>query len=152
MIKFTDHFIVFQEVPDEITMAINISNCPNNCVGCHSPHLKENIGTSLNIQSLDKIINPYKNEITCICLMGGDRFPEEINRFANYITHTLHLKVAWYSGKDEISQYVSLENFDYIKIGHYNPTLGPLSSKTTNQRFYKINQGKLENITQEFWK
>ena len=47
MIKYTDTQIVFSEIPDEITLAINISNCQNNCPGCHSPYLKQNIGKEL---------------------------------------------------------------------------------------------------------
>ena len=38
MLKYANFDIVFQEVPDEVTLAINISNCPNQCVGCHSKY------------------------------------------------------------------------------------------------------------------
>ena len=30
-----DITVVFSEIPDEITLAFNISNCLNNCIGCH---------------------------------------------------------------------------------------------------------------------
>ena len=36
MLKYANYDIVFQEVPDEVTLAINISNCPN--------HISEPIG------------------------------------------------------------------------------------------------------------
>ena len=39
-----------------------------------------------------------------------------------------------------------------IKLGPYIEELGPLNSKTTNQRFYKIEEGKLVDITNLFWK
>ena len=47
MLRYVDYDIVFQEIPDEVTLAINLSNCPNRCKGCHSPHLLENVGESL---------------------------------------------------------------------------------------------------------
>lgn len=37
--KYSDAQVVFAEVPDEITLAISISGCPNRCPGCHSQHL-----------------------------------------------------------------------------------------------------------------
>lgn len=44
MLKYVDARVVFQEIPDEITLAINISNCPCHCKGCHSQYLAEDIG------------------------------------------------------------------------------------------------------------
>ena len=37
--KYIDTKIVFSEVPDEITLAINISGCPIHCADCHSKYL-----------------------------------------------------------------------------------------------------------------
>ena len=47
MLKYVDTKVTFAEVPDEISLCINISNCPNHCEGCHSPYLAEDIGTEL---------------------------------------------------------------------------------------------------------
>ena len=47
MLKYVDTKVVFQEIPDEITLAINISNCPCHCPGCHSSYLAEDIGNAL---------------------------------------------------------------------------------------------------------
>lgn len=47
MLKYVDARVVFQEIPDEITLAINISNCPCHCKGCHSQYLAEDIGKPL---------------------------------------------------------------------------------------------------------
>ena len=45
MIKYkTDTVqVVFEEIPDEVTLAIEITNCPGMCVGCHSPWLRGDI-------------------------------------------------------------------------------------------------------------
>lgn len=42
--KYVDTKIVFQELPNEITLAINISGCPCACIGCHSSYLSQDIG------------------------------------------------------------------------------------------------------------
>ena len=39
MLKYANFDVVFQEVPDEVTLAINITNCPNQCPGCHSKNI-----------------------------------------------------------------------------------------------------------------
>ena len=90
--------------------------------------------------------------------MGGDGDTIHIVALASWVkTHT-NLKVAWYSGRQEISDIVArqLRWFDYIKLGPYIEEFGPLNSKTTNQRMYKVieqngNYG-LVDITDKFWK
>ena len=47
MLKYVDTKVTFSEVPDEISLCISISNCPNHCKGCHSPYLAEDIGKPL---------------------------------------------------------------------------------------------------------
>lgn len=153
MLKYVDAKVVFAEVPDEVTLAINISNCPCQCKGCHSPYLAEDIGTPLNWNAFLYDLIPNNKGITCICFMGGDAEPIRINILGKYIKENFpHLKVAWYSGRQELSNGIDLCNFDYIKLGPYKEEFGPLNSKTTNQRFYKVNGRELVDITSKFWK
>lgn len=149
MLKFTNYSIVFQEVPDEITLAINLSNCPNRCKGCHSPYLRENIGEDLNETVLTDILSKYRNEITCVCFMGGDAEPQEVARLSNVIKQITNktIKTAWYSGKDKLPENQSIESFNYIKLGQYQETLGGLRNKTTNQHFYQIENNQLIDKT-----
>lgn len=44
MLTYVNHDIVFQEFPDEVTLAINLSRCPPRCPGCHRPYLKQDAG------------------------------------------------------------------------------------------------------------
>nr|DAT90268.1 MAG TPA: anaerobic ribonucleoside-triphosphate reductase activating protein [Caudoviricetes sp.] len=149
--KYVNCQIVFREIPDEITLAINISNCPFKCLECHSSYLRDDIGTEITEETLKDLISSHKG-ITCISFMGGDRDPSEVNTLAKWLKEHTKLKVAWYSGRDVISGDISIINFDYIKIGHYDKDCGPLNVPTTNQILYKVEDGKLENITYKFWK
>ena len=152
MLKYVDTKVVFAEVPDEITLAINISGCPCNCKGCHSSYLAEDIGEPLDLQRLTNLIDSNKG-ITCVGLMGGDANPSEVDDIAQDIKEYYpELKVGWYSGRQELSKDIELSNFDYIKLGPYKEEFGPLNSKTTNQRFYKVNGKELVDITNRFWK
>ncbi|MDL2243613.1 anaerobic ribonucleoside-triphosphate reductase activating protein [Bacteroidales bacterium OttesenSCG-928-J19] len=155
MLKYQSYDIVFQEVPGEITLAINIANCPNHCRGCHSTHLWEDRGEPLNEGSLLALLNLYGNAITCICFMGGDNEPREVERLSLFVRKETKekLKTAWYSGKSKLSAEVSCSSFHYIKIGSYIPTFGGLDSPDTNQRFYRIsNDGKMIDETVRFKK
>ena len=152
MLKYANYDIVFQEVPEEVTLAINISNCPNQCPGCHSKYLWENIGKALDESELERLVAQYKSGITCVCFMGGDNEPEAVARLARRLKndHT-EMKVAWYSGKNELPKNVSTDHFDYIKLGRYMAELGPLDSATTNQRMMKrIADGRVKDITEWF--
>ena len=154
MLKYVNTGVVFQEVPDEVTLAINLSNCPCHCPGCHSHYLWEDIGLPLDTTAIDAFVMKYGKDITCIAFMGGDSDPREVNQLAQYI-HEEHpaYKVAWYSGRLRIPSFVDKSDFDYIKLGPYIRHLGPLSKKTTNQRMYKkTDTGDFEDITYRFWK
>ena len=154
MLKYVDTLVSFQEIPDEISLCINISNCPNNCPGCHSAYLKDDVGTPLTYTELMRILKDIRG-ITCVCFMGGDKEPWEIQRLAQFVKEK-GLKVAWYSGKQELHEDICLSNFDYVKLGPYIEELGPLTSRTTNQVMYKIDhladRPFVVDITSRFWK
>lgn len=152
MLKYVNTLIGFREVPDEISLCINISNCPCHCKGCHSAYLAEDVGNNLDLQVLTTLIDSNKG-ITCVCIMGGDIDPSEVGDIAQDIKEYYPgLKIAWYSGRQELSEDINLEWFDYLKLGPYIGELGPLTSKTTNQRFYKVINNELIDITYKFRK
>ena len=152
MLKYVDTKVTFSEVPDEISLCINISNCPCHCKNCHSSYLVQDIGTELTFNEVRKLIKKNSG-ISCIAIMGGDAEPDKINTLASFIiNHYNSIKVAWYSGRQELSNSIDLSNFDYIKLGPYKEEFGPLNSRTTNQRFYKVNGKELVDITSKFWK
>lgn len=153
MLKYLNTQVTFAEVPNEITLCINITGCKNGCKNCHSSYLAEDIGNPLNKTVLSKLLEDNKG-ISCVSFMGGDRDTIHIVALASWVkTHT-NLKVAWYSGRQELSDIVArqLRWFDYIKLGPYREEFGPLNSRTTNQRMYKVHDCELEDITSKFWK
>lgn len=161
MLKYLNTQVTFSEIPDEITLCINITGCKIRCKGCHSAYLAEDIGEELTFEVLDSLIK--KNEgITCVAFMGGDAEPATVNDLASYVKESYpNIKTAWYSGRQELSKHIDIKNFNAIKLGPYIEELGPLNSKTTNQRFYEVRQvsdveGKLyyglDDVTYKFWK
>ena len=159
MLKYLNTQVTFAEVPDEITLCINITGCKNGCKNCHSSYLAKDIGEELNDLALNRLL--IKNQgITCVAFMGGDSDPSEINEFARKLKVHTNFKVAWYSGRQELSKDIELKNFDFVKLGPYIKELGPLNSKTTNQRFYEVlpssitnsDSYKLLDITNKFFK
>ena len=85
--------------------------------------------------------------------MGGDHDIKSVEESANFIKmiSNNNLKTAWYSGKDYFPNDLRLDQFDYIKIGSYIESLGGLRSPETNQRLFINVNGKLKDITVQFW-
>lgn len=161
MLKFTDTQVTFSEIPDEISLCINLSNCPYHCPACHSKELWRDIGEPLRVGKLIDLIEANKG-ITCVCFMGGDSDLEELYNLFKFMPMLYKdLKVAWYTGREDIPK--DLPPIDYIKVGPYKEECGPINVKTTNQRLYyhipdtlKDPDGNLIknylDITFKFWK
>jgi anaerobic ribonucleoside-triphosphate reductase activating protein len=154
MLRYANFDIVFQEIPGEVTLAVNLANCPNRCKGCHSPHLQEDAGETLDESLLSAWLEKYGNAITCLCFMGGDAEPHEVCRLAGFVRRQKNenIKTGWYSGKAALPAGISPSNFDYIKLGAYIEDLGGLNVPTTNQRFYRIENGIMIDKTYSFHK
>lgn len=153
MIKYKDYYIVFEEIPDKVTLAINITNCQNRCVGCHSPELRRDIGTELTKCEIDRIISE-NDGINCICFMGEGNDREALKEIADYVIEKHHIDIALYSGRKEVeSDLYGL--FDFVKVGPYIEEFGPLNKETTNQRLYYVQHCQegnlLTDITSMFW-
>ena len=142
-LKYLGFGIVLQEVPDEISLAINISGCPHKCEGCHSQYLWEYEGEYLK-DYFDKIIDTFKTLITCVCFMGGEQNIEELLEYLKYIK-SIGLSTCLYSGCDSIDDVQSLLPYlDWFKCGRYEESLRTdnniqygIKLATSNQHIYK---------------
>ena len=152
MLRFVSYDIVFQEIPGEVTLAVNISGCPHRCKGCHSPHLWEDAGALLDENALAELLQKYGGAITCICFMGGDATPRQVEYLAARARASTggSVKTGWYSGCNTLPDDSLVQHFDYIKLGAYVESLGGLRSAATNQRFYQVENGKMVDSTSAF--
>ena len=168
MLKYVGYDIVFREIPDETTLAINISNCPCHCPGCHSSYLSEDIGEPLTITRIEKLINHYAGlvrALTTTKIVDSFTIHKEV-KFPKVTipaetemqwqeTVPLNIKIGWYSGRATLAEEIDLKNFNYVKLGPYIEECGPLNNPNTNQRLYKVivedGEYKLTNITYKFW-
>ena len=150
-LKYLGYSIVFQEIPEEVTLAINVSGCPHRCEGCHSKYLWEYKGEYLT-DDFTSIVNKYTDLITCVCFMGGEQNDLELIEMCS-MAHKLGFKTALYTGCDSIQElsFDLVANLDYIKVGHYDKQCGGLDNINTNQRMFKW-ENKWKDITYMFWR
>ena len=141
MIKYESSLVTFTEVPDEISLCLNITGCPCCCEGCFEPWLQEDYGKELTVAVLEAEIASHPH-ISCLCFMGGDGRYQELEVLAKYLQEKHpELKLAMYSGIPGMVEIVG-QYLDYYKVGPYDPECGPLNKKTTNQRFFKKVDGQ----------
>lgn len=151
MLMYKGYTIALQEVPDEISLAINISNCPHHCPDCHSKYLWDDEGALPLKDNLLALLEEYGKMITCVCFMGGDSNIDELMNYVKFVRN-FGLKVAIYSGNNTNEAFAPYLSFiNYLKLGEYNSAKGGLNLPTTNQRFYRIENNQLIDITSRFW-
>lgn len=150
MIKYLNYAVVFEEMPKHLSLAINITNCQNNCIGCHTPDLREDIGQELTIEELDRLIEENWG-INCVIFMGEGNDVKTLCKLSQHVREKHNIVTCLYSGKPNLEQYM-IENFDYVKVGPYIEEFGPINKPTTNQRLYKIVGDLQIDVTKEFWK
>lgn len=155
-LKFLDTSIGFREVPDEISLLINVTNCQYRCPGCHSPELQEDAGKILDIEALKGLLLRYvghsNNPITCVTFLGDGDNLDALGRLIEYCHYKGYL-TCLYTGSTNIYNAVvaSRGTLDYIKIGQYIKEKGALDNPNTNQKFYKINHLQLKDGTHNGW-
>lgn len=115
MLKYVDTKVTFAEIPNEITLCINLSNCPCHCINCHSQYLAEDIGEILTFSRIQKLLKDNEG-VTAICFMGGDNDPKLINHYAKLIKE-LHA--------EEVETTVKVNSMMQLKS---NITVSPVDS------------------------
>ena len=157
MIKYVPGMtsVVIEEIPDRVSLAVDISNCQGNCVGCHSPFLREDIGEELTEDVVSSLVEANFG-VNCFLFLGEGNDLPALLRLADHV-HSLGLEAALYSGRKEVERDIYL-TFDYVKTGPYMEHFGPLNERTTNQRLYKVIHDpsskpdyRLIDLTSRFW-
>ena len=159
MLNYCHSDIYIVEVPNELSLGISIYGCPLHCKGCHSPEVW-NTSTNthslpLSLYRLDKLIQDNEG-ISCVLFYGGEWDSVSLKCLLRHLrANYSHLKTALYTGLPLGAKLLVelIPELDYIKVGAYKENLGAITSKTTNQRMYKIDDGIVsEDITHEFWR
>jgi anaerobic ribonucleoside-triphosphate reductase activating protein len=138
MLKYFSYQIVFQELPEEVSLCFEITGCPLRCPGCHSPHLRNHkLGEPLTIDLIKELLNEYEDFVTCVLFMGGDWEGHKLLPLLQEIQN-LGYKTALFSGFDDVSDALK-DSLDYLKTGPYIKELGGLDCpETTNQKLVKL--------------
>lgn len=149
MIKYIPELtdVVLEEIPGRVSLAVEISNCQGTCAGCHSPFLRQDIGSELTTELVDRLIDDNYG-IDCFLFLGEGNDSEALVSLARHIrsSHPF-LELALYSGRPEVEAELA-EIFDFLKTGPYIPERGPLNKPGTNQRLYYHGR----DITPAFWR
>ena len=149
MLKYSDYNVGFEEIPERVSLNIFITNCPFLCEGCHSPELREDIGTELTSEEVEKLLYKCRG-ITCVTFMGDGCTPKDVITLGQYLRDKHPgLDIAVYSGREEYDDYFGL--FSFIKLGAYRQELGAINTRTTNQRMYQRSGDGYKDITPSFW-
>lgn len=158
MIKYVPEMtsVVMEEIPDMVTLAVDISNCTGLCEGCHSPFLRKDVGVELTPAVIDNLLADNFG-VNCFLFLGEGNDREALMSVASYIrTAYPAVSLAIYSGRENVEDDI-YALFDYVKVGPYRPDCGPLNATTTNQRLYRVSHHDgqcrftLQDITSRFW-
>lgn len=156
MIKFLPESVsvVLEEVPDRVTLAIDITNCQGHCEGCHSPWLRGDFGEELTPEKIDAMIEDNFG-VNCFLFLGEGADVDALLSLVRHLNEKYpNIETALYSGLIEIDERV-WDFFDYVKTGPYRRSYGPLNSPTTNQRMFRLTRGEGKasavDITERFW-
>lgn len=129
--------VVMEEIPDKVTLAVDISNCTGLCEGCHSPFLRRDMGVELSRGAVDRLLSENFG-VNCFLFLGEGNDHEALIAIARYIRSAYPaLSLAIYSGREQVEDDI-WRLFDYVKVGPFRPSCGPLNNPATNQRLYRV--------------
>ena len=152
MIKYVPQAtsVVLEEIPGKVSLAVDVSNCPLRCPGCHSPFLQTNVGEELTTEIIDELLADNFG-VNCFLFFGEGQDDASFLDLAWHIRDNHpDIEIALYSGRTEVPN-TYWRVFNYIKLGPYIEKLGPLNHRTTNQRLYKVENRKRIDITHLIW-
>ncbi len=155
MIKYVPEMtnVVLEEIPDKVTLAVDVSNCTGRCEGCHSPFLRDDVGVELTFDVVERLLKDNFG-VNCFLLLGEGNDHNALVSLVREIRRAHpELQLAIYSGREAVEEDI-YGLFDYVKVGPYRPSCGPLNNPATNQRLYRVHHllpYTLEDLTSRFW-
>lgn len=142
--NYSQSRVVFQEIPDETSLAILVNGCPLRCNGCHSAASWKGLGGDpLNRESLAQLIENVSEWITCVLFLGGEWESEVLCDLLEFC-RSRGLKTALYTGLDDVEDAIR-KRLDYLKTGPYIAAQGGLDSPNTNQILINLKNQEILN-------
>lgn len=136
--------VLFQEVPDEVSLAFTVYGCPLKCRGCHSAHTwNPNNGQTLSNTLYLNYLKRYGNMITCVLFFGGEWHLQALSEKLA-IAKGLGFKTCLYTGLDWVPNQLR-QHLTYLKTGPWRKELGGLDKPSTNQKLVELASGQLLN-------
>ena len=137
---FFNKDVVFQEVPNEVSLSFAIAGCTNNCKNCSWQNIKMQ-KKPLSAAVFENYLKKYKGLASCVVFLGGDWKPRTLlNRLKK--AKEYGFKTCLYTGKNDVSNEIK-EQLDYLKVGPYIEELGGLASEKTNQKFIFLRMNRI---------
>ena len=142
LVPVYDTGITLTEVPDKVAFFIEFGDCTQHCKGCHSQHLWNPKTPKMTLSALEELAEEaVAKGANAIVLMGGTTNNIDIFRLIDIINKLAKIApVCLYSGSDDDYLHgliIRNSELTWIKTGSYKEELGGLSSKTSNQKFYR---------------
>ena len=99
----------------------------------------EDVGEPLTEESLSTLLGKYGKAITCVCFMGGDASPAEVEQLAAFLhKQTITpVKVGWYSGKSKLPEHFDVRSQLYILEMRYIKVLRQFALPGVPSDFYR---------------
>lgn len=148
--KYHQFDVVFQEVPNEISLCFSMSGCKLDCINCNwkgFTDIEKDI--DLTEEIFRSMLSKYACCATCVLFMGGEWDKDNLIKYLMIARSEYGLLTCLYTGLEEIDKDIK-KQLDYVKLGPYKEELGALDKKTTNQRFIDVKTGKcLNNLFQK---
>ena len=135
--KFLNTYISLQEIPGEISLIFNITNCPHRCIGCHSKELWADLGTDLSDSMYISLLEKYSKYISAVVFFGGEWDYDLVKLLL--IAKNFSLKTCLYTGAEDVNKEIK-KQLNYLKTGPYISNLGGLDSINTNQKFLDLDK------------
>ncbi|RUO76534.1 MULTISPECIES: anaerobic ribonucleoside-triphosphate reductase activating protein [Alteromonadales] len=140
--------VLFQEVPDEVSLGFTITGCKLRCERCHSQDIWDsNLGAPLTNELFATYLDKYEGFITCVLFFGGEWHAEAL-REKLLIARQTQLKTCLYTGLPRVSPKIQ-ELLSFLKTGKWVFSLGGLDSPSTNQKLINVYTG--ESLNHKFW-
>ena len=160
MLKYDQMKILLAEIPDEISLGISLVGCPRHCEGCHSPNLWDTADNSnfkkLTAFEIDSFLTRNRlARLTCVLFLGGEWDLNALISLTMHAKEKCDLRVGLYTGAnlDDLRGHSELiKNLDYLKVGEFRKDLGGLTSRSTNQKLFKLKDNSFLDITYKFWR